>query len=259
LAAEAGFDGVELVVSPEVTWRGPQYVRTLARECGLYITGVHQSMMPLHIFGSSQRMFSATQCALELGCPIVVIHDAGVTDWDDPAADRWLRQLDRCQRLTEGSGTQIALENPGWYRETGRQNVLANPDALRRFAEQRGLALTLDTCHVGTAGQDLLAAHEILADRIINVHLSDYVPLRRLPALKWVRTLFAHHQVPGDGELPLVEFLEQLVADGYEGPLTLEISVAALRVWSGQAVRRELDRAASYVRSGLTTSLPAGR
>jgi len=252
LAAETGYDGIELVMAPEVWLRGPAYVRALSREFGLPVYSDHQAMLPICPRGSgTARMGDATEAALALDCPVVVIHDPLVPRWDAPTAQRWMRELEYCQHKVEGSGTRLALENPGWYHSWDERNLFAQPLALISFARRYGLELTFDTCHAGSAEMGLGEVYETLRDRVVNVHFSDLKPGNPPLNINTLRTLLIHHQMPGEGRLPLTPFVAQLAKDGYDGPLTLEISVAALRIWSPRALRRRLAQAADYARETM--------
>jgi sugar phosphate isomerase/epimerase len=257
LAAEAGYGGIELVMGPEAALRGVSYLEHLARGYGLPITNVHQALYRMRPkTWRDLRLERATRMALSLGCPGVVIHGPWATDWGAPAAQRWLRELELCQRLTRGSDTRLTLENPGLYNNIDADNVLASFPALWRFASQQDLDITLDTCHVGTGQTGLLQAYEQLRPRITNVHLSD-MRLASLPRGKLLRTVVSHHQFPGDGHLSLSNMLQRLVADRYTGSLTLEVSLFALRFWSWRVLRRRLAGAADFVRAALQSDVAA--
>jgi sugar phosphate isomerase/epimerase len=196
-------------------------------------------------------MEEATRMALELDCPRVVIHGPYARSWDTPHARRWLQSLDACRRAIEGSSVRLALENPGLYSARDRDNVFAAPDDFARFCRDRDLSVTLDTCHAGTAGIDLMVACETLDGLLANVHLSDLAT----PHLLWdhhiTRTLFAHHQMPGEGILPLAQMMGRLNLAGYQGPITMEISPFALRAWWGPLLRRRLGRLVAFYRDSL--------
>jgi sugar phosphate isomerase/epimerase len=247
LAAEAGFDGVELVLSNRVRLRGLGQVARMAREHGLEIFSVHQELMTLLPFSGEERpMEGATRAALELECPRVVIHGPHTRTWDEPHARRWLHGLDTCQRWVEGTPVRLALENPGVYSGRDALNALAPLKAFVDFGRQRALAATLDTCHAGTANIDLLAACDALGERLVNVHLSDLASPRLLWDHHLTRTLFMHHQMPGDGTLPLAAMVRRLDQAGYQGPITMEISPFALKAWWGRGLRRQLGRLVAF-------------
>jgi sugar phosphate isomerase/epimerase len=256
LAAEAGYAGVELVMGPEVALRGPRAVARLARAYGLVIPSVHHALYRLGPEAwRDRRPEQATRLALELGAPRVVIHGPWATDWAEPAARRWLRELDRCQRLTRGTGTRLALENPGIYNDDDARNVLADDGVLLRFAIEHDLDLTFDTCHVGTGQVGLLHVYARLRPRVANIHLSDLRP-SLLQRSRLLRSVASHHQYPGEGDLPLTEVLCRLASDGYTGSITLEVSLFALHFWSWGAMRRRLAGAAEFVRAGLLSAAP---
>ncbi len=258
LAADHGYDGIELVMAPEVCLKGVAYVRALVREYGVPVLSVHQSMLPFCPLGAGPaRMRDAVLAAQALECPVVVVHDPFTTSWESAAARRWMRELERCLDLVQDSVTQLSLENPGWYRQSDGNNVFAQPFALLSFARRYGLDVTYDTCHAGSAELGVAPVYDVLRERVSNVHLSDLKPGSPPLGLPLLRTLMIHHQMPGEGQLPLAPFVTQLAEDGYAGPVTLEISMTALQVWSRRSLGKRLAQAAAYVRSAALAASAA--
>lgn len=259
LAAEAGYDAVELVMCPEVWLRGVAPVRRLAERHGVAIPTVHQTLFSFSPSGGgAARVVDATRAAVELGVPTVVFHAPSAKRWNEPAAQRWLRAMDAAQGLATGTGTRLALENPGAYDRSEALGVVSRIPDLVACARRYDLDLTFDTCHAGTAGIDLMEAYAAMRERLVNVHLSDLRPLR----LRWhpsvVDIVWAHHQLPGDGRLDLAPLVARLAADGYRGSVTAEISFMALAFWSPREALRRLRRLASYVREhAVATPLPS--
>ena len=257
LAAESGFDGIELVSGPETWLRRPATIEAIGRRWGLTIYSVHQSLLSFTPRGRGPwRMLEAVELALALGCPRVVIHDHGALRWADPSAQTWLRILNRCREMLSGSPTRLALENPGVYSAAGRRNPLASAPVLADFARRYDLDVTLDTCHVGTPGTAFLATYEALRDRLANVHLSDLKIVATPAPARAYKTLFLHHQLPGEGILPLAALLARMHAEGFGGPITLEPSPAALQAWSPGRLRARLAQAIAFVRAAETSALP---
>ncbi len=257
LAAETGYDAVELVMCPEVWLRGTAPVRRVAERYGLAIPTVHQTLFSLSPSGrGAARVIDATRAAVELGVPTVVFHAPAAKRWDEPAAQRWLRAMDTAQGLAAGTGTRLALENPGAYHQGEALGVVSRIADLVACARRYDLDLTLDTCHAGTAGVDLMEAYAAMRERLVNVHLSDLRPLH----LPWqpplVDIVWSHHQLPGHGHLDLAPLVARLRADRYQGSLTAEISFMALAFWSPREAMRRLRRLVSFARGSAADAMP---
>ena len=254
LAAGAGCDALELVMSPQAWLRGPRYVSSLAEAHGVRIGAVHQALLNYGPWGKGPgRMIDATQMALAIQAPYAVVHGTWAQAWGTPEAQRWLQALTECREYVRGSGTRLALENHGHYGPSDGQSVLGALSAFHTFCQQHDLDVTLDTCHAGTYAMGLDAAYTMIRGRLGNVHLSD---LRRGDPRglgRHLSNLLDHHRMPGEGDLPLEQFLVRLQDDGYAGAVTLEISPWALGAWSLCRARRRLAQAVGYVRAATQT------
>lgn len=271
LAAECGYAGVELSVNAEVWWQSPQRVRRLAEAAGVEIFSVHQTLLPARLAPGGAKMVDAVRTALAMDVPRVVIHTPLCAAWDQPAAAHWRRELDECRALAAGSGLILALENPG----AGQfQRLLSRLDDQMAFVDEYGLGVTLDTCHAGTAGVDLVAACRTIGERLTNVHFSDLRPnpeilvmgapsqpvsLKRRLGTAWhaTHTLFAHHQMPGPEGLSLAALLHELARQGYDGPLTMEINPFALHAWSSRQAAARMSELLAYVAAVAADAVPA--
>ena len=199
LTAEAGFEAVELVMGPQVWCRGTRHAASLAQDYGLEIHSVHPTPLGLSPDGRGVGCIrDAVRAGLELGCSCVVVHVPEVRCWADPAAQRWLKVLEDCQGLARESAMRITLENSGVRREPGREAVLGRLPALVSFARERGLGITFDTCHAGSAGLELLPAYDLVRERVLNVHVSDLRRLRHGNDLGLLSVLLAQHRMPGE-------------------------------------------------------------
>lgn len=253
LAAEAGFESVELVVAPEVVVRGPGRVRALAADHGLGIAAVHPPLV--WIPGWRERHGGpcrAVALARALGAPCVVAHPPRrCTDLEDGRARRFRRRIEEA-RQAAGADVRIALENLGRKRRADDRNPFHDLAVLVRFAADHELGTTLDTAHAASFGQDLLAAAAQLGPCLENVHLSDYRPGSALVDNGLLRNHFVQHQVPGTGVLPLAALLERLRADRYAGNISVEVGPVPMRAWWPPRLRRELEGMAAFVRGAGT-------
>lgn len=249
LAAEAGFEGVELVLAPESQRLGAAQTARRVAEAGLKLATVHQPLWPLGPWRRlSVRMRSATEFGAELGCAAVVVHCPELARWSDPAARAWLAALEYCRRTLAGSPTRLALENITGHGAGGRC-LLDDPIELARFVAERGLHATLDTCHAGATLDGLWTTYAALRPYLANVHWSDR---RRNPRQRrdgHLVSVFRHHQMPGAGDLPLTAFLARLMQDGYTGPLSVEVNPVMLHAWSRHQALARLRRVRAALRA----------
>ncbi len=111
---------------------------------------------------------------------------------------------------------RIAFEALGWGRHV---NDYRDSWEIVRRANHPSVGLTLDTFHIYSRGTEIDSMLNIPGDRIFLVQLAD-APKLSMDPLSWSR----HHRCfPGQGELDLASFMENIRATGYDGPLSLEI------------------------------------
>jgi len=249
LAEVAGFDGVELVLGPQTWRRGAAQAVALAQERGLAVPVVHQTLVPLIGGAPAQRLTAAVRAGLAAGCACVVVHPPAVRGWEHPQARRWLAALDEAARDLRGTGTRIALENPGYSAREAGERILGRLPDLAAFCDERDLDVTFDVCHAAIQGLDVLQSLRALQPRVRNVHLSNLLAKAPVLDLPYVRPLFVEHRLPGDGVIPMDDFVKALADDGYAGSITCEVSPMALGAWSPSRLRDALTGLAGYVRS----------
>ena len=211
--AEAGFEEIELMVTRDPRTQDPEIPLRLAEERGLRIASVHgpflvitKSVWGLDPIGKIKR--GADMCKA-LGADTMIVHppyfwEREYTRWVDKQAEVFEAQ----------TGVTVAVETmyPVWM--AGRK--------LRayRWLDPRELfeachRVVLDTSHVTVARGDILDAYEILAPKLVHVHLSDNAGDGR-----------DGHLSLGDGVLPIDRFLAELRRTGYSGAVSLELSVS---------------------------------
>jgi sugar phosphate isomerase/epimerase len=254
LAAEVGFDGIEVLCDHRPDTRDPAYLRRLSSEYDLPIVALHNpfthqlSAWPGDQLGRLERTLGLAQ-ALEV--PTVVAHLpyrlAGViVRWNGALSGQfglplpWVQRKPWYRALAEGRlaemeaapGVRIAVENMPQRSFMGLSLPtywFNRPERMARFPH-----LTLDTTHVGTWGWDLLAVYETLRDRIAHVHLSNYDG--------------REHRAPMDGRLPLDALLRRLAEDGYQGAISVESCPAAMEAEDAGECRATLERTLAFCR-----------
>ncbi|WP_020396865.1 bifunctional sugar phosphate isomerase/epimerase/4-hydroxyphenylpyruvate dioxygenase family protein [Thiolinea disciformis] len=112
-----------------------------------------------------------------------------------------------------------------------------------RRANHEAVGLCLDTFHIFSRGVDLQAILNIPGDKIFLVQVAD-APRLSMDHLSWSR----HYRCfPGQGELPLDQFMNNLHATGYNGALSLEIFNDQFRSGSPENTARDGYRSLVYV------------
>ncbi len=128
------------------------------------------------------------------------------------------------QRFHDIREVELCLENMP-CKKWGRRRIslwsYKSFSKLKKVAQKKGLFLTFDTTHCGTSGVPLVEAFELMGgiELVKHIHFSDF---------KEKGGKLIEHLFPGDGELPLFEFIEYLKSKGYSETVTVEVSPEAL-------------------------------
>jgi 4-hydroxyphenylpyruvate dioxygenase len=243
--ANAKFDAVEIFENDLVTFNGtPSDVRQACAELGLDIVTLQPFRdfegMPAgqreRAFARAERKFDVMQ---ELGTDLLMICSNVSPDSlggiDRAAAD--LRELgERAQKR----GLRIAFEALAWGRHIN--DYRDSWEAVRR-ADHPSVGLVLDSFHILARGTDLGAIRAIPGERIFLVQLAD-APLLQMDYLSWSRHF---RNFPGQGDLPVLDFMEALAATTYDGPLSLEIFNDQFRAGSARSVAVDGHRSLRFL------------
>jgi sugar phosphate isomerase/epimerase len=257
IARRAGFDGIELVISPEVEWRGGASVRRLADKYGLQVFSVHPPLIQFPGWRGSfvsivPFLARALKVTRDVGAPILVVHMPRAFNSNAGVGRAFVEGVVATQVRLDGTGTRLSLENRARFTARSNGLILSSPQELRSFADVHDFPMTLDTTHIGSWDLDLVDAYASFRGRLSNVHLSVLrdvsARVERLPRL---HSYAKQHQLPGAGKMPLVEFLHALARDSYGGPITLELSPTALSIWNPRTAERRLKQAVEFVRQAV--------
>lgn len=247
LAQEAGFDGLELVVTPEVVRREATYIAELSRRFGLPLLSLHGPLLPWPTRGRPQeRHARSLALARDLGIPMVVFHPPLVV------ANSTRNQIQ--EDPLAAYGLESPQDGPCVSWENLPPRLTLATTALRLLRQGR-FPITFDLCHAGVGGGDALGLYQELRERVVHVHLSDArdrtIPrlFRLWPLLHaYLRTHLVEHQRPGQGVLPIIPFLRRLREDSYVGAVALEISPFDLGVWHPRGALGRLRQALDFCR-----------
>jgi len=257
LAKRAGFDGLELVIGPEVDWRGAAYVNQLSREFNLPILTVHPPLYGYRGWNDINTSYApymekALALTESVGARLMVVHAPRAEDARQGVGKEFMEQVVASGSALNGSGLRLGLENSAKFTDKDDSYILRELPELREFVDKHDFAMTLDTAHIGTFDLDLLESLKFFDGRVANVHLSD---MREVP--HWLmnqprlHSYYRQHQFPGSGTLPLQQLLRQLQQRRYDGTITYELSPLAVNALTPWRVEKKLRQAVQFVRDAL--------
>jgi sugar phosphate isomerase/epimerase len=214
LAAELGYDGVEVMVWADAVSQDVAALRRWSRRTGVPVLSIHSPSLLI-----TQRIWSpdpevrlrmSVDAALELGARTVVVHPPF----------RWQRRYgdafgDLVDELEESSGIEVAVENMFKVRPPGGSKN-SRVSAFRPSIDPTDVGFrhyTLDLSHTAAARMDALALAERMGEGLTHVHLADGTGVPK-----------DEHLVPGRGGQPCAALLEKLVSSGFAGQIVLEIN-----------------------------------
>jgi sugar phosphate isomerase/epimerase len=211
LAAECGYEAVEVMVTRDRASQDPGAMRRLADEHGLRIAAIHAPSLLLtrSVWGADPigKIDMATRVAADAGVPLVVTHPP--YRWQRDYRD-WLQAS--LPVVEERTGVTVGIENMFPVHIGKRPLMLHANQDLEQLA---GIPhLVLDTSHAAVAKHDLVHVRRLFGDRLRHVHLSDNA------GKGW-----DSHLPPGEGVLDLDAFLRDLGASGFGGTVSLEVDL----------------------------------
>ena len=252
--AAAGFDGVEIFESDFLAFDGsPADVGRLVRDHGLEIT-VFQPFrdfegMPepqrTRTFDRAERKFDLMQ---ELGTDLILIC-SNVSPLALGGIDRAAEDFRELGERAAKRGLRVGYEALAWGR-----HINDHRDAWEtvRRANHPNIGLILNSFHTLARKINVGSIRAIPGDRIFLVQLAD-APLIDMDLLYWSRHF---RNMPGQGDLPVVDFMRAVAATGYAGPLSLEIFNDQFRGGSPKSISVDGRRSLVYLMDRVVRAEP---
>jgi sugar phosphate isomerase/epimerase len=152
------------------------------------------------------KLVRSRAVAERLGASTVVVHPPF----------RWQRDYARdfvlgLKRLADDTPIRFAVENMYPWRVRSREVAAYAPGWDVRMDDYPHT--TLDLSHTAVSGSDPMRIAEDLGDRLAHIHLADGTGSAR-----------DEHMVPGRGNQPAGQLLEQLASHGFDGTVVVEVS-----------------------------------
>jgi 4-hydroxyphenylpyruvate dioxygenase len=232
--AAAGFEGVEIFENDLLSFDGtPADVRRRVADLGLEIVTFQpfrdfEAMPPEsreRAFARAERKFDLMG---ELGCDLLLVC-SNVSPQCLGGIDRAAADFRALGERASRRGMRIGFEALAWGRQINDYRDAW--EAVRR-ADHPAVGLVLDTFHIFARRTDLKPISTIPRDRIFLVQIAD-APLLEMDSLSWSRHF---RNFPGQGELPLIDFMDLLQATDFDGLISLEIFNDQFRAGSARKV-----------------------
>ncbi len=259
--AAAGFQGIEIFENDLLSFDGtPTDVGKRVRELGLKIVALQPFRdfegMPDaqrgRTFDRAERKFDVMA---ELGTDMLLVC-SNVSPLSLGGVDRAAADFHELGERAAKRGLRVGFEALAWGRHI--DDYRDAWEVVRR-ADHKAIGLVLDTFHTFARRTDLKALRSIPSDKIFLVQVAD-APWLDMDVLSWSRHF---RNFPGQGDLPLVDFMEAVQATNYAGPLSLEIFNDQFRAGSTRNVAIDGLRSLVYLmdqlreRTGKSAGLPA--
>lgn len=210
--AEAGFLEIELMVTRDPRTQTPELPLRLATERGLKIASVHGPFLVVtkNVWGTDplEKIRRGIDMCRAFGATTLIVHPPYL--WERSYA-RWCSE--ESAAVSKETGVRVAVETmyPKWV--AGRQlrgHRWLHPEDLVGACSH----VVLDTSHLTVARLDVLAAYEVLAPKLVHIHLSNNAGDGKDGHLELER-----------GIVPVERFLKELRRTSYAGAISLELGV----------------------------------
>lgn len=247
--AAAGFRSVELSESDLLSYDGaPREVAREMAELGLKAL----TFQPFRDFEAmpepqrrrnldrAERKFDLMQ---ELGCNLLLVC-SNVSPDSLGGIDRAAADFRELGERAGKRGLRVGFEALAWGRHV---NDYRDAWEVVRRADHPAVGLVLDSFHTFARRTDLKPLSAIPGDRIFLVQLAD-APWLDMDVLSWSRHFRCF---PGQGDLPLVDFMAAVETTGYDGELSLEVFNDQFRAGAPRSVAVDGQRSLIYLMDQL--------
>jgi len=196
-------------------------------------------------FSRAERKFDLMQ---ELGTDLLLIC-SNVSSASLGGIDRAADDFRELGERAATRGLRVGFEALAWGRHVSDYRDVWE---IVRRADHAAIGMILDSFHVLAPGLPTRAIRSIPGDKIFLVQLAD-APKLELDILSWSRHF---RSFPGQGDLPVVDFMEGVATTGYAGPLSLEIFNDQFRAGSTAQTASDGMRSLILLQDQLATTWP---
>lgn len=207
IAKEAGFDGIDYVLSLNDLFQVNKNVHALSEKFEIPIKGVH---IPLLLIPYCPEFFFTKLYSAILKFPKCEIFNVHLSSFVTPIA-RNGKTIHKFLNIFNNKKITIAFEsNPKTKIFQFYPKVTAEPELFADFCVKNNLSINLDTSHLGTFNYDLNKFYSLYKNNVKLIHFSDFDgETQHLPF--------------GSGNLLLTELFKIMKKTNYKGHSIFEI------------------------------------
>ena len=232
IAAELGYDGIEVMVGTDAASQDSYMLKELVQEYQVPILSIHSPCLIVtqRVWGTDPwgKLRKAQATAQALGAGTVVVHPP--FRWQRSYAKEFVTGLARMENETD---IVFAVENMFPWRALSQEIAGYAPGWDVR--DEDYLHTTVDLSHTSVSHTDALELIHDLDTRVAHLHLAD-----------GKGTAKDEHLVPGRGTQPVAEVLQELSSRGFAGNLIVEVSTRSAD--SQQTRKADLAEALAFAR-----------
>ena len=240
-AAKAGFRSIELFENDLTFFPGSaREARRIATDLGLEIV----ALQPLRDFEgvpAARRQRNLDRAARkldltrELGAPLLCLCSSVAED-SSGEIERIAADLAELADMARQRGLRIGYEALSWGRSVKDWTLAWE---IVEKADRENLGIVLDSFHIRVRGAEFAPLAKLPGDRIALVQVADSPALQMDPM-----SLSRHYRCyPGQGDYPIVDYLDAVARTGYRGPISLEIFNEQFRGASASSIALDGMRA----------------
>ena len=219
--AKAGFNGVEIFENDFLTNNlSPKEVKTIVQDQGLEITLFQpfrdfEGMPGNHRIRAFDRAKRKFDIMAELETDLILIC-SNTSNISIGGIDRAANDFFELGEIAKERSIKVGYEALAWGKFI---NDHRDAWEIVRRANHQNVGIILDSFHTLSKNIDLNSIASIPCEKIFIVQLAD-APFHEMDLLYWSRHF---RNMPGQGDLPVLNFMDALNKTNYDGYLSLEI------------------------------------
>ena len=219
--AKAGFNGVEIFENDFLTNNlSPKEVKTIVQDQGLEITLFQpfrdfEGMPGNHRIRAFDRAKRKFDIMAELETDLILIC-SNTSNISIGGIERAANDFFELGEIAKERSIKVGYEALAWGKFI---NDHRDAWEIVRRANHQNVGIILDSFHTLSKKIDLNSIASIPREKIFIVQLAD-APLHEMDLLYWSRHF---RNMPGQGDLPVLNFMDALNKTNYDGYLSLEI------------------------------------